>query len=355
MSLKVRELRRAFASPVGPVPAVAGVSLTVAPGELVTLLGPSGCGKTTILRILAGFELPDSGEVLLDGQPILGLPPNLRPTAMVFQNYALFPHLSVFENIAYGLKLRRLPAVEIKARAKKVMAVTRLGELGDRSPSQLSGGQQQRVALARALVIEPKLLLLDEPLSNLDAALRHEMRSEIRRIQRELKLTSVYVTHDQEEAMSISDRIVILKDGAVQQEGTAEEIYGRPRNRFVAEFMGRANFLEGSVVRAAEGAEVSCLGRTFQAPGQFDFRPGEKVWVMVRPESLELREPGQGLVDGVVTAAVYLGLRVNYRIEVSGQSLEAFVSNPVGSRAKAAGEQVGLEFQNAAIHLVHRE
>ncbi len=355
MSLEVRDLRRAFASPAGPVPAVAGVSLCVEPGELVTLLGPSGCGKTTILRILAGFELPDAGEVLLDGEPLLGQPPHRRPTAMVFQNYALFPHLSVFENIAYGLKLRRLSGAEIKARAEKVMAVTRLGALGGRSPAQLSGGQQQRVALARALVIEPKLLLLDEPLSNLDAALRHEMRGEIRRIQRELNLTSVYVTHDQEEAMSISDRIVILKDGAIQQEGSAEEVYCRPRSRFVAEFMGRVNFLEGSVVRVEDGAEVSCLGRSFRAPGKFDFRPGEKVWVMVRPESLEVREPGRGLMAGRVTAAVYLGHHVNYRIEVGGQSLEALVSNPAAVRAKAPGEPVGLAFADAAVHLLKAE
>ena len=355
MSLEVRDLRRAFPSPAGPVAAVAGVSLTVEQGELVTLLGPSGCGKTTILRILAGFELPDSGEVLLDGQPVLGLPPHLRPTALVFQNYALFPHLSVFENIAYGLKLRRLGPVDIKARAEKVMAVTRLLELGDRSPAQLSGGQQQRVALARALVIEPKLLLLDEPLSNLDAALRHEMRHEIRRIQRELNLTSVYVTHDQEEAMSISDRIVILKDGAIQQEGSAEEIYGRPANRFVAEFMGRANFLEGSVVRVEDGAAVSCLGRTFQVPGRFDFQPGEKVWVVARPESLELCDPGRGLLEGRVTAAVYLGHQVNYRIEVGGLTLEATVSNPAGGKVKALGERVGLALADAAMHLVKRE
>ena len=353
MSLLVRELRRAFPSPAGPIPAVAGVSLSVAQGELVTLLGPSGCGKTTILRILAGFERPDSGEVVLDGQPVLGLPPHLRPTALVFQNYALFPHLTVLENIAYGLKLRKLPAGQIQEKAARVMAITRLHELSGRSPSQLSGGQQQRVALARALVIEPKLLLLDEPLSNLDAGLRHEMRGEIRRIQRELNLTSVYVTHDQEEAMSISDRIVILKEGAVQQEGTAEEVYRRPGSRFVAEFMGRANFLAGSVVRAGEEeTEVSWSGIIFRVPGRFDFGPGDRVCLVLRPESIAVNAPGRGEVEGRVLAATYLGHQITYRIEVGGQSLEVMVSNPMAADRKAIGDRVGVLFSRPALHLV---
>jgi len=356
MSLKVRNLRRAFPDAAGMIRAVDGVSLEVAEGELVTLLGPSGCGKTTILRILAGFELPDAGEVEIDGQPMLSLPPHLRPTAMVFQNYALFPHLTVFENIAYGLKLRRFSAGQVREKVAQVMAITRLEALAERNPSQLSGGQQQRVALARALVIEPKVLLLDEPLSNLDAKLRQEMRTEISRIQRELRLTSVYVTHDQEEAMSISDRIVILKDGAIQQEGTAEEIYRRPRNRFVAEFMGRANFLPGSVLQAgADFAEVSWRGRAFRVPGRFDFQAGDRVWLLARPESVEVKDAGAGDFEAKVTAATYLGHQVLYRFEGEGFRLEAVVANPAASARRGPGERVGLVFSWPGLHLIKFE
>ncbi|MBE9473168.1 MAG: ABC transporter ATP-binding protein, partial [Chloroflexi bacterium] len=230
----------------GQVRAVNRLSLEIHQGEFVTLLGPSGCGKTTTLRLIAGFEFPTSGRILLDGEVINDLPPNKRPMAMVFQNYALFPHMSVFDNISYGLKVKRQPPDLIRESVEIVMQLMNLVGLGDRMPHQLSGGQQQRVALARALVMQPRVLLFDEPLSNLDAKLRVQMRVEIRRLQQRLGITTVYVTHDQAEAMSLSDRVVVIRDGQIEQVGTPSEIYQQPASLFVADFIGRANFIEST-------------------------------------------------------------------------------------------------------------
>ncbi len=244
------------------VRAVDDFSLAVERGELVTLLGPSGCGKTTTLRILAGFELPTSGDVYIEGQKMTHVPPQKRPTCMVFQSYGLFPHMTVFENVAYGLKVRRLPRREIKKRVSEVLSLVGLQGLEDRGVGQLSGGQQQRVALCRAIVIQPKVLLFDEPLSNLDAKLRKGTREQIRRIQKELGITSLYVTHDQAEAMSISDRIAVMNAGRLQQLGTAEEIYARPANRFVADFIGEANFLTAKVLTVeSDRVRILLLGQ----------------------------------------------------------------------------------------------
>src|SRR5512136_2725176 len=222
----------------GEVSAVDDVSINIEKGQFVTLLGPSGCGKTTTLRLIAGFEFPTSGRISLDGQRLEDVPPNRRDMAMVFQSYAIFPHLSVFENIAYGLRIKKLPAADIRRRVDDVMSLTELTGLHDRAPNQLSGGQQQRVALARALVVEPKVLLFDEPLSNLDAKLREEMRFEIRDLQKRLGITAIYVTHAQEEALVMSDLIAIINKGKLAQLGSPEEIYERPRSRFVADFIG---------------------------------------------------------------------------------------------------------------------
>ncbi|RME65887.1 MAG: ABC transporter ATP-binding protein, partial [Caldilineae bacterium] len=237
MFLKLENLSKVFASRSGSgeVVAVDDVNLDIERGQFVTLLGPSGCGKTTTLRLIAGFEFPTTGRIVLDGEDIADLPPNRRDMAMVFQSYAIFPHLNVFENIAYGLRIKKLSNQEIRRQVATVLELTELTGLENRQPNQLSGGQQQRVALARALVMEPKVLLFDEPLSNLDAKLRVQMRSEIRRIQQELGITSVYVTHDQDEAMVLSDRIVVMNQGRIQQVGSAPEIYRRPANRFVAD------------------------------------------------------------------------------------------------------------------------
>ncbi|MEZ5086852.1 MAG: ABC transporter ATP-binding protein [Tessaracoccus sp.] len=240
--LKLINLTKQFGRAQEIVTAVDAINLTIAPGEFVTLLGPSGCGKTTTLRMIAGFEDPTGGHVVLDGSDMISTPPNKRPMAMVFQSYALFPHLSVWDNLAYGLKIRRLPKGEIARQVEEVMASMNLEMFAKRAPNQLSGGQQQRVALARAMVMRPKVLLFDEPLSNLDAKLRERMRLEIRKLQRQLGITSVYVTHDQSEAMSMSDRIIVMNGGKIEQAATPDVIYRHPASIFVADFIGRANF-----------------------------------------------------------------------------------------------------------------
>ena len=270
--------------------AVDDVSIDIHQGQFVTLLGPSGCGKTTTLRLIAGFEFPTHGDILLDGKAVNELPPNRRDMAMVFQSYAIFPHLNVFENIAYGLKIKKLSSQEVKRKVSQVLTLTELQGLENRAPNQLSGGQQQRVALARALVMEPKVLLFDEPLSNLDAKLRVQMRSEIRRIQQELGITSVYVTHDQDEAMVLSDLIVIMHKGRIQQADTALEIYRRPNNRFVADFIGRANFLPVDIVeRTAAGWTVRFQDVNVGVPAAADtLGSGQRGLLMVRPESIRL-------------------------------------------------------------------
>src|SRR5512146_549127 len=274
----------------GEVSAVDDVSLSIDKGDFVTLLGPSGCGKTTTLRLVAGFEFPTSGRIILDGERLDDVPPNRRDMAMVFQSYAIFPHLNVFDNIVYGLKIKKLSASEIRKRAVEVMKLTQLTGLEDRAPNQLSGGQQQRVALARALVVEPKVLLFDEPLSNLDAKLREQMRSEIRRIQKRLGITSVYVTHDQVEAMTLSDQVVVMHQGKIEQIGTPTEIYRHPQTRFVADFIGRANFVEGAVRERRNGqVMVEALGTELWAQARAgDFHHGDAATVVVRPEMVEL-------------------------------------------------------------------
>src|SRR5699024_849775 len=242
--------------------AVDHVSLNFRQGELITLLGPSGCGKTTTLRMLAGFEYPTSGKVIVDGENITNQPPNKRDVGMVFQNYALFPHLTVYENISYGLKIKKVDKEEIKIRTEKVLSLMELEDLKDRNPSQISGGQQQRVAIARAIIIEPNILLFDEPLSNLDSKLRQYMRTEIRNLQRRLGITSIYVTHDQEEAMAISDQIVILNEGKVQQKGSPQDIYLNPVNSFVANFIGDSDVLKVSVKDFSEETLTLQIGGT---------------------------------------------------------------------------------------------
>jgi ABC-type Fe3+/spermidine/putrescine transport system ATPase subunit len=247
---------RAVGKRYGTSWAVRGVTLTVAPGEFFTLLGPSGCGKTTVLRMIAGFLSPDEGEIRLDDRPVAGVPPWRRDLGLVFQSYALWPHLDVFEHVAFGLRERRMPRAEIRARVAEALRMVGLEGLAARRPSQLSGGQQQRVALARTLVLRPRALLLDEPLSNLDATLRAQMRVELRRLHRELGITTVYVTHDQEEAMALSTRMAIFDRGAMIQIGTPVEVYRRPRTRFVADFLGGTNVLPGRVERGSRGRSV---------------------------------------------------------------------------------------------------
>ncbi|MEI8188382.1 MAG: ABC transporter ATP-binding protein, partial [candidate division NC10 bacterium] len=293
MSVVLENVRKVFTDPERPertVVAVDGVSLEIREGELVTFLGPSGCGKTTALRIIAGFETPTSGRVLIGGQDVSHLPPHTRNTAMVFQSYAIFPHLTVAENVAFGLQMRSVPKRDISTRVRAILDLVELGGLEHRAPEQLSGGQQQRVALARAIITEPRVLLFDEPLSNLDAKLREQMRGEVRSLQRRLGITSVYVTHDQAEAMALSDRIVVMQAGRVQQEGSPFEIYARPANRFVADFIGRVNFLEGRVV-TVEGklTRLDVHGVILDVPSPAaPLSAGHHATLVVRPETIHL-------------------------------------------------------------------
>ncbi len=320
MQIRLENLSKRF----GALLAVNSVSLSMAAGEFFALLGPSGCGKTTLLRMIAGFALPDAGEIFFGDECVTLVAPHKRDTGMVFQNYALFPQLSAFENVAYGLRARRVGGAEIRRRVGEILDVVQLGTFADRFPGQLSGGQQQRVALARALVIQPRVLLMDEPLSNLDAKLRVSMREEIRRIQRSLGLTTLYVTHDQEEAMAVSDRCAILHGGRVQQVGPAEEIYYAPANRFVAEFMGACNLFDVTVTGYDSGGGVV---RGLYAGTPIAFRASAppsapSVTILVRPEwariVTESERAGVNVLATKVIARTFLGSSVSYDLETTG-------------------------------------
>jgi len=304
-------------------------------GELVTFVGPSGCGKTTLLRIIGGFTPLDSGEVILDGQKIDHLPPNLRDTRICFQNYALFPHMTVAENIGYGLKIKKWKKSKVQERVEELLKLVQLEGLGGRMIDKLSGGQQQRVALARALSLEPKVLLLDEPLSNLDANLRLTMRGEIRKLQERLKITTIFVTHDQFEAMSISDRIVVMKEGIIQQVGSPIEIYERPANEFIAGFVGFVNFLDGTV----EKVDIGLGKATTSTPiGEVHFVPewninvGDRVKLVVRPETIDISgaEPVgmNNTFQGEVEIGMYVGSLAKYTVLVKGQKIIIDQPNP---------------------------
>jgi len=317
----------------GNVVAVDHVSLEVRDGEFMTLLGPSGCGKTTTLRCVAGLEAPSEGEIYLGERlvsaPAKGVhvPPERRNIGMVFQNYAVWPHMTVFDNVAYPLKIRKLPKEEIRVRVRRVLELVKLEGLEGRYPHQLSGGQQQRVALARALVMEPEVLLLDEPLSNLDAKLREEMRFEIKEIQRRVGITVIYVTHDQAEAMAMSDRIAVMNAGRVQQVGTPYEIYRRPANSFVAGFVGLANFIRFKSVEFCEGKALVTLSEDAVIACAPPVRRASEYVVVVRPPDIELlKEPARGCVKGVVKKTTFLGDVVDYRIDVGGQVIRVEAS-----------------------------
>jgi iron(III) transport system ATP-binding protein len=337
----------------GEVVAVDHVDIEIEEGELVTLLGPSGCGKTTTLRLIAGFEFPTEGIIRLDGQVINDEPPHKRNMSMVFQSYAVFPHLSVFENIAYGLNVQRLSKTDVRRRVAQVLELVELTGLENRAPNQLSGGQQQRVALARALVMEPKVLLMDEPLSNLDAKLREQMRTEIRRIQKRLGITSVYVTHDQVEAMTLSDRIVVMNLGRIEQVGSPTEIYRRPQTRFVADFIGRANFVDG-VVRGHQDSRLvlEALGTTLTVPApKAAFSTGAGATLVVRPEMVEIDSP-QSQVTGIVQRATYLGNVVEYDVEVEGHLLALVEYDPRHTTIHAEGQAVRLRFLEDCLYVL---
>jgi len=332
----------------GNVIAVNNITLDIEKGELFTFLGPSGCGKTTTLRIIAGFEIPDSGKLYFDDEDVTFLKPYKRNTAMVFQNYALWPHMTVYENVAYGLKIRKkqlgLTDEDIKKKVLEALELVKLSGLEDRYPLQLSGGQQQRVALARALVVKPRVLLLDEPLSNLDAKLRVEMREEIKKIQKKLGITTIYVTHDQLEALSISDRIGIMNKGSLVQVGTPQELYFKPRNIFVADFLGRSSIYYGELVSKTNGIVTVRLEGTemlLEGTTPFDSLPG-KVAVVIRPEVVKpvsTMIPSKNAVKGVVDFAMFIGDKIESRIKIGGLSLLAYFPNTMPVRV---GEEILL-------------
>ena len=295
----------------GKVRAVNGTTLSIDPGQLVTLLGPSGCGKTTTLRMIAGLELPTAGRIEIGDTDVSNLPATYRNVAMVFQSYALFPHMSVLDNVSYGLRMTKVPKAEAYARAEATLGLVGLEGYGSRLPSELSGGQQQRVAVARAVVLQPEVLLLDEPLSNLDAKLRRQVREEIRALQQRLQVTTIYVTHDQEEAMAVSDRIIVMEKGEVAQDGTPQDLYEHPRSRFIASFIGEANLVPCSIERAANGQCYAEVNGVHVAVPQTELR-GEATLV-IRPEATTLSEgDGAGAIPATVSSVAYLGDRVYY-------------------------------------------
>lgn len=335
-----------------------GVTLEIKPGEFFFVLGPSGCGKTTFLRVLAGFLFPDEGQVFFGDRDVTFVPPHKRNAAMVFQHYALFPHMTVWDNVAYGLKVRKLPRDEIERRVKEALRLVRLEGFEKRLPLQLSGGQQQRVALARAIAVHPDLLLLDEPLSNLDAKLRAEMRGELKALQRQLGVTTVYVTHDQKEALAMADRIAVMSDGQIVQVGTPTELYRKPRTRFVAEFLGDANVWEGRVKSVHADAVVveTPFGEVQCQKPSFTVREGEKVWVMVRPEAVTVDRITTANLTNTFTArveqATYLGEAVEIVARIGEVPVKALQFRPSDG---GLPHEVRLQFSPDDLVLLPRE
>jgi len=344
VKIAIRELTKRF----GGVLAVDAVTLDIHDGELFTLLGPSGCGKTTLLRLIAGFYRPDGGTLLFGERVVNDMPPYARNIGMVFQNYALWPHMTVFQNVAYGLKLRRLSGEPLRARVAEGLRKVNLAGLEARYPGQLSGGQQQRVALARVLVLNPDILLLDEPLSNLDAKIRVQVRAEIRKLQRELGITTVYVTHDQEEALSLSDRVAVMRDGHVLQVGVPRELYERPRTRFVADFVGTNNLVVGTA-RAREGEVLlveTALGPIRASPAGA-VGPGQGCVLAIRPENVTVGNSGtsSNRLAGRITLASYLGNTLRYDVETAGGPvLKADIRDPWHHEPLPVGSEVTLSF-----------
>ncbi len=358
--IEIKNLTRQFEN---GVIAVDNVSFYVRKGEFVTFLGPSGCGKTTTLRMIAGFDKPTSGEILLNGEEISNLPPNKRPINTVFQRYALFPHLNVYENVAFGLKLKKIKVTyeneggkrfekieklkkwEVSEKVEKALKMVDLEGFEKRSVSTLSGGQQQRVAIARAIVNEPKILLLDEPLGALDLKMRKDMQLELKEMHKKLGITFIYVTHDQEEALTMSDTIVVMKDGVIQQIGTPTDIYNEPKNSFVADFIGESNIFSGTFIG---DKKVRFIGHNFDCVDEF--KKNEKVDIVVRPEDVELKDKGQGQVDGIIISSIFKG--VHYEMVMLVGKTEIVIQDTV---ERKVGEQVSLIVLPDNIHIMEKE
>ncbi len=349
MNIQLKNIVKRF----GTLEAVSHVSLEIRDGELFTLLGPSGCGKTTILRLIGGFHRPDGGEVYFGEKAVSGVPPYERNIGMVFQNYALWPHMTIFDNIAYGLKLKKFLREEISSKVLHTLKLVNLSGLEKRYPGQLSGGQQQRVALARALVLNPDVLLLDEPLSNLDAKIRLQVRAEIRKLQKDLGITTIYVTHDQEEALTLSDRIAVVDHGKLQQIGSPRDLYAKPENPFVADFIGINNLIPGEVREILDAGrkmkvqtDVGPMICIFEKP----FKPGDRCMTSVRPETASIgqTEGGQGEVNalsGTVSFASYIGNTIRYDVELkNGKIFKVDIQNPWYHQVLPLGEKVVVTF-----------
>ncbi len=346
--LELSNLRKDFSG----LTVVEGFQLEVGQGEFISLLGPSGCGKTTVLRMVAGFEKPTSGQIVVQGRDVTNLPPNRRNMGMVFQNYALFPNMTAAGNIGYGLRVAGRPKAEIKQRVKEILELVQLNQMGDRFPYQLSGGQQQRVALARALAIQPALLLLDEPLSALDAKVRAEVRDEIRRIQTKLAITTIFVTHDQEEALSISDRVVVMSQGRIEQVNTPFEIYNFPVTEFVASFVGQLNLIPVMVVNPAEKL-VKLNGHLVQAGRIAEKFSAEKPRLAVRPEELRPgHAAGHNNLSGKVESINYLGSIVRVHVELSGSVFSMDIFNETNLAIPKVGDDYNLHFPVDACWLI---
>ncbi len=352
--VSLKNIVREYVSPDKTVfRAVNDVSLDIQSGEFVTLLGPSGCGKTTTLRMIAGFEIPTSGQLFIGGENVTTQSPDKRDTAMVFQSYALFPHYDVYNNISFGLRLRGVKEKEIAQRTNQIMELVGLQGLGERFPNQLSGGQQQRVALARALVVEPGVLLFDEPLSNLDAKLRVSMRNEIKRIQRRLGITSIYVTHDQSEAMALADRIIIMNRGVIEQIGTPSEIYRHPATKFVADFIGRSNFIECTVQKAENGqttVDMEGTSVTIDDTKWQSRKEGETVTVMARPESILLGDTG--IFPTTVVSSIFMGNMQEYITEWRGGQMIIEDHDFASHAVSGEGEVKYVSFKPNTLHII---
>ena len=349
MNIQLKDIVKRF----GTLEAVSHVSLEIQDGELFTLLGPSGCGKTTILRLIGGFHKPDNGEIYFDGKPVTPVPPYERNIGMVFQNYALWPHMTIFNNITYGLKLKKFSKNEISEKISKVLKLVNLVGLENRYPGQLSGGQQQRVALARALVLNPNVLLLDEPLSNLDAKIRVQVRAEIRKLQKELGITTIYVTHDQEEALTLSDRIAVINLGKLMQIGTPRDLYERPENPFVADFIGINNLISGDVQEVnptEEWMKVQTKIGPLICLCDERFKLGDRCMISVRPETASISQSrdtqkGFNCIGGTVSFAYYIGNTIRYDVEMNHDLIfKVDIQNPWGYQPFSIGEKVYVSF-----------
>ncbi|UCI09247.1 ABC transporter ATP-binding protein [Mesorhizobium sp. B1-1-8] len=357
-AIEVRGVRKVFGTGENQVAALDTVSVSIRENEFFTLLGPSGCGKTTLLRLIAGFDFPSAGEILLHGQDIAPLPPFKRPVNTVFQSYALFPHMTVAQNIGFGLEMLGKPKAEIEARVAQMLKLVKMEALKARRTSQISGGQQQRVALARALAPQPKVLLLDEPLSALDYKLRKEMQIELKRLQHETGITFIFVTHDQEEALTMSDRIAVMSAGKILQVGTPRDIYDRPAERFVADFIGETNFLPGTVVSKKPGvATVKFAGNAMISAGYPEgFDPLGEVTLVVRPEHADLvPDPAKGTITGTLSNIVYFGTDTHFHVKLDGGD-DDFIVRHQNSRSNPAtyetGAKVGIQFEEDAARVL---